>query len=135
MSGSTTRESRGRAAMNDNDNNASMDETARNNASLPELPFLVTHWLHNYQGPEAGGGNREREEAIDRLRNATSEMAAAFSSLGAYGASSRVCCTRDDYIFSLEFSSQDYLPFPFYILSRRFDRWTRKLHAMPRLVI
>ena len=89
--------------MNDNDNNASMDETARNNASLPELPFLVTHWLHNYQGPEAGEGNREREEAIDRLRNATSEMAAAFSSLGAYGTSSRVCYTRDDYIFLLLF--------------------------------
>lgn len=82
--------------MNDNDNNASMDAATRDDALLiPELPFLVTHWLHNYQGPEAGGGNREREEAIERLRTATSEMAAAFSSLGAYGTSSRVCHTRD----------------------------------------
>lgn len=100
---STTREIRGRAAIM-NDNHASMDVTANDNALIPELPFLVTHWLCSYQGPEAGdGGNPEREEAIERLRNATSEMAAAFSSLGAYGTSSRVCSACDS-VFSFALS-------------------------------
>jgi hypothetical protein len=84
--------------MNDNGNNASIGDATtartRDDSPLPsELPFLVTHWLRNYQGPE--GGDEERKVAIKRLRNATTEMAAAFSSLGAYGTSSRVSDTRD----------------------------------------
>jgi hypothetical protein len=58
--------------------------------SLSELPFLVTHWLANYREEEGDMGDQQRQEALERLRNATSEMAAAFSSLGAYGTSSRV---------------------------------------------
>lgn len=76
--------------MDDNDNNGGAATSNNDSApSLTELPFLVTHWLQNYQGPE-DEGDEEREEAIERLRNATSDMAVAFSSLGAYGTSSRV---------------------------------------------
>ena len=57
--------------------------------SLSELPFLVTHWLEHYRDP-GSEGDLQREEAIERLRNATFEIAAAFSSLGAYGTSTRV---------------------------------------------
>lgn len=74
----------------DNDDNASTAATDIDTApSLSELPFLVTHWLQNYRGPE-GADEEEREDVMERLRNATSEIAAAFSSLGAYGTSSRV---------------------------------------------
>lgn len=60
-------------------------------AASSELPFLVTHWLANYRvlGGQ-GTGDRQRDEAIERLRNAASEMATAFSAVGAYGTSSLV---------------------------------------------
>lgn len=60
-------------------------------AASSELPFLVTHWLANYRELEdQGAGDRKRDEAMERLRNAASEIAAAFSSLGAYGTSIEV---------------------------------------------
>mmetsp|Transcript_9846 Transcript_9846/g.23194 ORF Transcript_9846/g.23194 Transcript_9846/m.23194 type:complete len:2231 (+) Transcript_9846:109-6801(+) len=61
-------------------------------SSSSEVPFLVTHWLANYNG---GGSttttnnklNPEQKAAIDKIRKATSEIASAFSSLGAFGQS------------------------------------------------
>lgn len=76
-----------RTDAHDNVGTAAAVSEGMNPPSLSELPFLVTHWLANYQGEE---GDPQREEVIERLRNATSEMAAAFSDLGAYGTSSRV---------------------------------------------
>ena len=68
----------------------SADPQAANDDSPPsELPFLVTHWLANFRQPE-NEGDLQHEEAMERLRNATSEIAAAFSSLGTFGPSSRV---------------------------------------------
>jgi hypothetical protein len=55
-----------------------------------ELPFLVTHWLANYRAENQITGNRERDEAGERLRNAALEVARAFSALGAFGTSSQV---------------------------------------------
>ena len=54
------------------------------------LPFLVTHWLANFEGGETNNlddsnNNEERRRAVERINNASAEIAAAFSSLGAYG--------------------------------------------------
>jgi hypothetical protein len=65
-----------------------------------ELPFLVTHWLSQY-GSHATDteqrfdsleriDNDQRREALERVRRATSELASAFSALGAFGVSSIV---------------------------------------------
>ena len=60
------------------------DDTTTNTAG--EIPFLVTHWLANYvrqqkkELPDA-----EQRAIIDKISNATNEIASAFSSLGAYG--------------------------------------------------
>jgi hypothetical protein len=64
-----------------------------------ELPFLVTHWLANYgnnnnivgaTGTTASALERDRQEAIARIRRATTEIASAFRTLGAYGTTFRV---------------------------------------------
>lgn len=52
-----------------------------------ELPFLVTHWLSNF--PESTSNNNSHE-AIQRLRQAAADMAAAFSDLGAFGTTNQV---------------------------------------------
>ena len=72
-----------------------MEETGFSQGSSSEVPFLVTHWLANYNG---GGNNNltpEHKEALEKIRKATSEIAAAFSTLGAYGQSMPVsfCCS------------------------------------------
>lgn len=55
------------------------------------LPFLVTNWLANYEGADGRGElDDRRKEAVDRIRRATSDIAAAFSSLGAFGQSTLV---------------------------------------------
>ena len=56
-----------------------------------DFPFLVTHWLAHY-GREYrdDGGDPQRKEAMERLRKATSDIASAFSALGAYGTTLRV---------------------------------------------
>ena len=68
---------------------------------VSELPFLVTHWLHNFNPNENGQeGNsskensREKQLALERIRKATSELASAFTSLGAYGSSAGVSPTE-----------------------------------------
>lgn len=56
-----------------------------------ELPFLVTHWLANYE-PSAVNGplDLQRDDARQRIQNAASEIASAFAILGAYGTSHHV---------------------------------------------
>ena len=63
-----------------------------------ELPFLVTHWLENYgrntvdftMNTSSDCPNDERQEAVARIRRATSEIASAFATLGAYGTTFQV---------------------------------------------
>ena len=64
-----------------------------------ELPFLVTHWLANYKQRESDDSSencydqeaKHREHAaIANIRRATSELASAFASIGAYGTTFRV---------------------------------------------
>lgn len=70
-----------------------------------ELPFLVTHWLQNFNPnananaegetfqAEADTDNNtatQRRAALERIRRATSELASAFTALGAYGESTVV---------------------------------------------
>lgn len=66
------------------------------NNSLPGLPFLVIHWLNKFGGAPGNEGshrtNQEegvndtlQQEALDRIRRATSELANAFADLGAFG--------------------------------------------------
>jgi hypothetical protein len=84
-----------------------------NNQISQDLPFLVTHWLANYNKNNGNGNNEEtattastttttntavdelqtmqrRAEAMAKIRKATSDIASAFASLGAFGATTRV---------------------------------------------
>jgi hypothetical protein len=62
-------------------------------ASHNELPFLVTNWLAHYTGASRiSSGNdcdseegRKRVTAENQIRQAASQLAVAFSSLGAFG--------------------------------------------------
>jgi len=47
-----------------------------------ELPFLVTHWLSNYQNLSTDDCDKN---ALDRIHQAASEIAFAFRDLGAFG--------------------------------------------------
>lgn len=63
-----------------------------------ELPFLVTHWLANYgqssnlvtSSESPRNLHVEQHEAVVRIRRASSEIASAFATLGAYGTRFRV---------------------------------------------
>ena len=74
-------------------NNDVKDEAMTGKAE--EMPFLVTHWLANYGAASTvvGTKNVEQQEALDRIRKATSEIASAFESLGAYGTAIQVSDT------------------------------------------
>ena len=100
-----------------------------NNQISQDLPFLVTHWLANYNENNGNGNNgnneetartastttttntavddlqtmQRRAEAMAKIRKATSDIASAFASLGAFGTTSRV----RTYVFFF------YLSFPF----------------------
>lgn len=73
----------------EDNSNISMDVAA-------ELPFLVTSWLAEFgkaqatdpQSSHLDGVTRQAE--LDRVRHAASELARAFSALGAFGSASRV---------------------------------------------
>lgn len=76
-----------------------MDHPSNTTNSQHELPFLITHWLANYetvQGTrEHEGGllvedQQRRKDAFEKINRATFEIASAFSELGAYGTTSRV---------------------------------------------
>jgi hypothetical protein len=60
------------------------------NDNAAEIPFLVTHWLANYETKEQ---KEEHLRAIQRIRKATSDIASAFASLGAYGTAFQVSST------------------------------------------
>ena len=62
-----------------------------------EIPFLVTHWLANYTNNSiiSNVACQDREQmAIAKIRRATSDIASAFATLGAYGTSLRVSEVR-----------------------------------------
>ena len=71
---------------------ATSEEDASTGAA-EQLPFLVTHWLSQYSSNTASE-SLEEQEALDRVRRATSELAGAFASLGAYGTAMRVRVAR-----------------------------------------
>mmetsp|Transcript_9611 Transcript_9611/g.18048 ORF Transcript_9611/g.18048 Transcript_9611/m.18048 type:complete len:2241 (-) Transcript_9611:332-7054(-) len=73
-----------------------MEDSANN--SLPGLPFLVVHWLNKFGGAprnadshrisqEEGEANNQesKQDALDRIRRATIDLADAFADLGAFG--------------------------------------------------
>jgi hypothetical protein len=77
---------------------ASLEEVSANNVRQ-ELPFLVTSWLAQFasnsnkrsvRGTAAASETDDETEALARIRHAASELAAAFSSLGAFGTAARV---------------------------------------------
>ncbi len=58
-----------------------------------EIPFLVTHWLANYEKSKStASGDEKQKAAMAKIRNAASEIASAFATLGAYGTTLRVSC-------------------------------------------
>lgn len=62
--------------------------TLSNNESNPaDIPFLVTHWLANYDTKEK---TDESQQEIRRIRKATSDIASALASLGAFGTAFQV---------------------------------------------
>jgi hypothetical protein len=63
-----------------------------------EIPFLVTQWIANYSNSngETQEEKEEKDAALRRIRNAASELAAAFSTLGAYGPAIRVSYSTHD---------------------------------------
>jgi hypothetical protein len=62
-----------------------MEKNGKVNPS--ELPFLVTHWLSNFQARHEEGDN---DDAIRRIHDAASQMASAFSDLGMFGTANKV---------------------------------------------
>lgn len=75
----------------------SNDESESSSSS--EVPFLVTHWLANYKGGSNNNLTPEQKVAISKIRKATSEIASAFSSLGAFGQSLPVSgIPKDSYL-------------------------------------
>jgi hypothetical protein len=65
--------------------------TAGAGINQEDVPFLITHWLAHYGGQNKEGmEDPQRKEATERIRKATSEIASAFASLGAYGTTFRV---------------------------------------------
>ncbi|CAJ1969682.1 unnamed protein product [Cylindrotheca closterium] len=71
--------------------------SANASSSTSEVPFLVTHWLANYNnnnnnnnisnGSSTANLSPEQKEAIVKIRKATAQIASAFTSLGAFGQS------------------------------------------------
>jgi hypothetical protein len=57
-----------------------------------DLPFLVTQWLAKYGGEQKEGEmtDPKQQQALDTIRRATTDIASAFSSLGAFGTTYRV---------------------------------------------
>jgi hypothetical protein len=57
-----------------------------------ELPFLVTHWLSNFQASSSStnANTNTNPDALQRIHQAAAEMASAFSDLGAFGTANQV---------------------------------------------
>jgi len=89
-----------------------------------EIPFLVTHWLANY-GTNNSNTNPVDEQqrlAMAKIQSATSELASAFASLGAYGTTLRS---------SLELSSSSSVSSSFHqpVLENRTFSDMNRMHA------
>jgi hypothetical protein len=77
--------------------NPSGMDTGMNNPST-DLPFLVTQYLASFAAAprnagseeEKGGANSSHHAAIDCIRKATYDIAAAFADLGAFGVTLQV---------------------------------------------
>lgn len=69
-------------------------EAAAEPTAAADLPFLVTHWLANYnnnqQQESTIGSTPEERNAIQRIRRAASELSSAFHALGSFGTTTRV---------------------------------------------
>ena len=105
----------GSSSNGDDGDATTMD--GNNNQISQDLPFLVTHWLANYNKNNNNNGNNNEEttmtasttttttntaavddlqtmqrraEAMAKIRKATSDIASAFASLGAFGTTTRV---------------------------------------------
>lgn len=90
--------------------NVNVDDVGKKNAVSmdgdsqisKDLPFLVTHWLANYRSSSDNATESSSEttqtmeyrKAMAKIRQATSDLASAFTTLGAFGTSSRVSETR-----------------------------------------
>lgn len=88
--------------METNTDDATRNEEKVSNPEKSDLAFLVTHWLSAYGNGNAynsssghdrslqdRSGNDEQQRiqdnALERIRKATSELASAFSDLGVFG--------------------------------------------------
>jgi len=50
-----------------------------------EIPFLVTKWLSRFQSNNDETNDDIKAKAMDKIRQATNDLAKAFSELGAFG--------------------------------------------------
>ena len=67
-----------------------------------DLPFIVTHWLDNYRSSDGINEDTEtsttitavqtmlHQEAMAKIHKATSDLASAFATIGAFGTTFRV---------------------------------------------
>ena len=70
-----------------------------------ELPFLVTNWLAHFSSSSSSAAaemnepdsaeTKQQALARQRIRHAASELASAFSTLGAFGTAARVSSRQD----------------------------------------
>ena len=90
------------ATTNSNNQMLRQQSTTNSNQNSihPTLPFLITHWLSNYTAslPSTtlsssatsanANGNREKEKALQTIKNQSIILANAFETLGEFGTSS-----------------------------------------------
>ncbi len=102
--------------MSEHQQEASTESSSSSSSSSSlssDLPFLVTHWLQNAAdgamhvpssaiAPSSHGTDDDpadsdpdraaRQDAMDRMRRATRDLAAAFADLGMFGMALNVSC-------------------------------------------
>jgi hypothetical protein len=104
-----------KSTTNDNDlsippNGDSVDDGGNVVQSvIGEIPFLITHWLTGYSRSSGGTvsvaeddpppasprlSHEARNAAMKQIQKATSDLAAAFQTLGAFGSSKKVSSSR-----------------------------------------
>ena len=92
------------AAASVDSNNSSVGSVGWNagaNQNAADVPFLITHWLAHYGEQKKGETeDPQRKEAMERIRKATSDIASAFTSLGAFGTTFRVSQKKNSGLFA-----------------------------------
>ena len=89
------------AAASVDSNNSSVGWNAGANQNAADVPFLITHWLAHYGEQKKGETeDPQRKEAMERIRKATSDIASAFTSLGAFGTTFRVSQKKNSGLFA-----------------------------------